>query len=124
MAQNAYHYQNLATTLPDQPTPVTKKVRTKRKYQPAVWTKNERGLAVFMATVVIFLMLFTVGTTVAMQRVDAQNQTITQKITKVKEENDSYRGDIQAKTNPDNLEKVAKSANMEQSADNVRNVNQ
>ncbi|GAP02741.1 cell division protein FtsL [Fructobacillus pseudoficulneus] len=124
MAQNAYRYQNVATALPEQPTPAVKKVRTKKRYQAAVWTKRERGLVIFMSAVVMLLMLGTVATTVSMQRIDAQNQQISQKITQVKEDNDSYRGEIQAKTNRDNLEKVAKSANMEQSTDNVRNVNQ
>ncbi|CAK1233286.1 cell division protein FtsL [Fructobacillus tropaeoli] len=125
MAQNAYRYQDLATALPEQPTtPSAKKVRTKKRYQAAVWTKRERGLVIFMASIVLLLMMGTVATTVTMQRVDAQNEQISQKVTNVKEENDSYRGDIQSKTNRDNLEKVAQSANMEQSTNNVRNVNQ
>ncbi|MDD9138398.1 cell division protein FtsL [Fructobacillus sp. CRL 2054] len=122
MAQNAYHYQDAARALPKQTT--RKKVKVKRRYQPAVWTKQERSLVIVMAVTVLFMMLATVWTTVSMQRVDARNQAVSEKIDKVKEENDSYRGDIQAKTNKDNLEKVAKSANMEQSTNNVRNVNQ
>ncbi|MBS9338437.1 cell division protein FtsL [Fructobacillus sp. M2-14] len=122
MAQNAYRYQNPATALPKQSAKPKAKVR--RRYEPAVWTKKERSLVVVMAVTVLFMMVATVWTTVSMQRVDARNQAVSQKINKVKEENDSYRGDIQAKINKDNLEKVAKSSNMEQSTTNVRNVNQ
>ncbi|MCO0832216.1 cell division protein FtsL [Fructobacillus sp. W13] len=122
MAQNAYRYQNSATALPKQPA--RRKVKVKKRYEPAVWTKQERSLVVVMAVTVLFMMVATVWTTVSMQRVDARNQAVSQKIGKVKEENDSYRGDIQAKINKDNLEKVAKSSNMEQSTTNVRNVNQ
>ncbi|MBS9334499.1 cell division protein FtsL [Fructobacillus sp. M1-13] len=122
MAQNAYQYENAARALPGQPA--KKKVKVKKRYQPAVWTKQERSLVIVMAVTVLFMMLATVMTTVSMQRVDAKNQAVSEKIDKVKEENDSYRGDIQTKTNKDNLEKVAKSANMEQSVNNVRNVNQ
>ena len=122
MAQNAYHYQDAARTVPKRPAQV--KTKARKRYQPAVWTKQERSLVILMAVTVLFMMLATVWTTVSMQRVEAKNQAVSQKIDKVKEENDSYRGDIQAKTNKDNLEKVAKSANMEQSTTNVRNVNQ
>ncbi|MDF7636716.1 cell division protein FtsL [Leuconostocaceae bacterium ESL0958] len=125
MAQNAYRYsrQAAAVAQPSRQQKPSKKVRTKVHYGPAVWTKKERALVILMASVVFVVMILTILTSIQMQKVEARNQAVLDRTTKVKEQNDSLRGDIQNKTNRDNLEKVAQDAHMQQSVENVRNVN-
>lgn len=119
MAQNAYQYENIARTLPRQST---QKVR-RRKYQAAVWTKKERRLVMVFAAVVVAIMLGTVYTSVSTDAMMQKNASIQQKITETKQDNDSLRGQIQAKTSRQSLDDVAKKENMAQADDNIRNVN-
>ncbi|MBU7455645.1 cell division protein FtsL [Leuconostoc fallax] len=118
MAQNATNYSATAHALPQS------KQKSRVKYKAAVWTKKEKFLSFVVGLGVLGMMIGVVYTSVRIDGVQRQIQTLQNKISTTNQSNDDLRDEAQRITNKQNLDKVAKKYNMTLSDGSVRNVNQ